>query len=460
MSDRNSDERHGPHKQLGRGNYAAILKIALLSVIALAFLVPLSMVGGLTRERQNRRNAAVAEVVSSWGGEQVLSAPVVVIPFVSVHVDGEGAETRTEHQLRVTAERLETQVVTDTQIRHRGIYEVPLYTASASLAGTFAIPHTDELDLKPDATVSWNRARVILAVGGILGLTERPVLTWAGTQHPFGGSAEQFASLSSTLEANLPGIEPGETYAFSTRVELRGGNSFRLIPVAAASTTTVSSDWVSPSFAGSMLPTSRSISDNGFTATWTTAALGLGFPSSWVRGEVAESRLYSSSFGVELYQPVDAYQKTSRSVKYGILFILLPFLTFFLFEVFTNERIHPVQYLLVGAAKVVFYLLLLSLSEHVPFMTAYAAGAVATTLIVTLYTVSIVRTNTRGWLILPVLLAEYTYLYTALSSEDYALVLGAVGLFAILAGVMLLTRTVDWYGAFGYSRRTTTRAHE
>lgn len=450
----------GDQTELGKrsksGGYSALIKIVVLGVLALVLLIPLVMVSGIAGERRYRRDAAVSEVVNSWGGEQIITAPILAVPVIITRVDDEDRVVRTERRLRITAETLETTVGADTEIRFRGIYRVPLYSARVQMSGSFSIPAESELDIPTGGVIDWEHARVLIAVGGIMGLSERPRLTWNGAEHQFIGSVEQFAGIGSTLETGVEPVAPGAHVAFDASLVLRGGNSLRMIPVAATSTTDVISDWGSPSFTGSMLPSERSLTDEGFTATWTTAALGLGFPSNWLVGELAEARLYEAAFGVDFYQPVDGYQKTNRSVKYGILFIILPFIAFFLFEVFSRERIHPVQYLLVGAAKVVFYLLLLSLSEHVSFLAAYLVGAAATTFIVTIYSISIVRA--MGWVMLPVLLAEYAVLYATLSSEDYALLIGALVLFGVLAGAMIATRKVDWYGAIGYSRRNVVRS--
>jgi inner membrane protein len=220
----------------------------------------------------------------------------------------------------------------------------------------------------------------------------------------------------------------------------------------------LNSSWPSPSFGGAFLPTSRSLDETGFTADWYVLSLGRSYPQKWRQGEIDPYILSNSSFGVDLMIPVDSYQKVLRSVKYGILFILLPFVSLFLFEAFSRrreepdaqQRIHPLQYLLIGFANCLFYLLLLSISEHIAFGLTYLLASVATIALITFYACAVLSTWKRGIIMAPVLTAAYLFLYAVLHSEDYALLIGSLGLFLILAGIMILTRGIDWY-ALGQS---------
>lgn len=208
------------------------------------------------------------------------------------------------------------------------------------------------------------------------------------------------------------------------------------------------------------LPVSRRVGGTGFDARWSVSWFGRSYPQQWRKEDQNDSQILhegepvsafsrevdASAFGVELFLPVDAYKKTERSVKYGVLFILLTFVTFFLYEVFNPFQLHPVQYLLVGAALCLFYLLLLSISEHAPFGFAYVAASTATVLLIGGYSAAILRGRLRAVVMTIVLGFLYGYLYVLLQLEDYALLLGAIGLFLILALVMFVTRKVDWYG--------------
>jgi inner membrane protein len=243
---------------------------------------------------------------------------------------------------------------------------------------------------------------------------------------------------------------------------LSGGGSLSFLPLGDETTVTLASAWPAPSFTGAFLPTERTVSADGFTARWTVPSMARPFPQAWRAGEVDTGVLFGSSFGASLMAPVDVYQKVTRSVKYGALFLLLPFLVFFLFEVLGGLRVHPLQYLLVGFAECLFYLLLLSLAEHLPFVAAYLAAAGAATLMVTLYASAVLHSWRRALLLAPALAAAYGFLYTTLQSEDFALLIGSIGLFVILGLVMVLTRRVDWYriGAPGVGRASDGRSVE
>jgi inner membrane protein len=216
----------------------------------------------------------------------------------------------------------------------------------------------------------------------------------------------------------------------------------------------LSSTWPSPSFDGAFLPSERTVAEEGFEAEWSVLSLNRGYGQRWLRGQVESYAFLDSVFGVELMIPVDTYMKSLRSVKYGILFVLLPFLIFFLFEVAGNRRVHPFQYLLVGLAVCLFYLLLVSVSEHLNFDWTYLLASVATTALITFYSSAVLAAWRRAWIMSLVLASGYLFLYAALKSEDYALLIGSLGLFAILAVVMLLTRGIDWYSAGVRRERT------
>jgi inner membrane protein len=204
----------------------------------------------------------------------------------------------------------------------------------------------------------------------------------------------------------------------------------------------MSSKWRSPSFTGNFLPEKREITSDGFRAEWSVSQLNRNFPQSW-SGETYA--IDNSAFGVKLYSPVDQYQKVTRAVKYAILFIVLTFMAFFLTEIFTGVLIHPIQYTLIGLAIILFYVILLSLSEHIPFLSSYAIASAGVIFLISAYAKSVLKGKRSAVIIGTILLGLYLFLYVTLQLEDFALLLGSVGLFAILAVVMYLTRRINWF---------------
>ena len=214
------------------------------------------------------------------------------------------------------------------------------------------------------------------------------------------------------------------------------------LPVGETTNVIVKSNWSDPSFTGYYLPDNRKIQSDGFTAEWNINYLNRNYPQSWIGNK---HKIDFSAFGLELLLPVDQYQKTMRTVKYAILFISMTFLSFFMIELLGKKNIHPVQYMLIGFALLIFYSLLLSLSEHIDFTFAYLISGIAIIFIITSYTKSVLADNKQTGIIAGILIILYTYLYVVLQLQDYALLIGTIGLFAALTIVMYLTRNIDWF---------------
>jgi len=251
------------------------------------------------------------------------------------------------------------------------------------------------------------------------------------------------ASIAASGFTFLPLLELSKNkYDFSMDINMNGSGEFSIVPVGKETSLTVKSSWASPSFIGNYLPEKREVTKAGFSADWKIQQLNRNFPQSWTDGIY---KLDNFKFGVKLLLPVDEYQKITRSVKYALMFISLTFLAFFLAEMFSGRAIHPIQYVLIGLAMTLFYVVLLSLSEHIPFNLSYAIASIATILLVAGYARGVLKLLKAAVLIGSVLTALYLFLFVTLQLEDYALLLGSIGLFVILAIVMYLTRGIDWF---------------
>jgi inner membrane protein len=235
---------------------------------------------------------------------------------------------------------------------------------------------------------------------------------------------------------------------------LNGSLGAYFSPFARNTVVEIESNSRNPSFQGNWLPSKRSISDSGFRASWSIPFLGRNYPQAWTSTADMGNAIEASRFGVELSDPVDHYRMAERSVKYAGLFVLLTFTVIWLIEVLAGLRVHPIQYLMLGGALCLFYLLELSLSEHVGFPVAYAIASVAVVGMVGAYCLAVLHNVRRALVVAAGVAALYVYLYVLLMNEDYALLIGSVGLFAILGAVMYVTRRVQWYGARGDDRPT------
>jgi inner membrane protein len=438
----------------GARRFSVLLKAAFIAGLVLVLLVPLFMVQAMVAEREGRRAGAEAEIISSRGGEQAVGGPVLTVPVVVRSKDAAGRVVESTDRVHLLPDALVVDGTVETERRRRGIYEAVTYVTMLHLSGSFTVPETGSWRV---ADVLWEDAVISVELPDQRGLAAAVDLSWGDATSRFHSGRPQLGAYAGSIEAPVRGLgrlDPGATIPFSFDLALTGGGSLSFLPLGDETTVTIASAWPAPSFMGAFLPAERSVSDDGFTARWTVPSMARPFPQSWRSGEVDPAVLLGSSFGASLMAPVDVYQKVTRSVKYGALFLLLPFLVFFLFEVLGGLRVHPLQYLLVGFAECLFYLLLLSLAEHLPFVAAYLAAAGAATLMVTLYASAVLHSWRRGLLLAPALAAAYGFLYTTLQSEDFALLIGSIGLFVILGLVMVLTRRVDWYriGAPGAER--------
>jgi inner membrane protein len=435
-----------------------LFRICLLGGLVLLLLIPIRMVAMIIEERQHTRNSAMQEVSSKWGGQQVLLGPKIFIPYLRKIVETlpDGKEkTRTETQYATfLPEDLEIKGTLDSEVRYRGIYEVPLYSLKLAFNGSFKKPDFSGWEIAEE-DILWNQANLLVGCADVRGIQNQVVLEWnegaPTSPQPGVGEVKQFdfePGLSSNggvgIHVPLHEQVKSESATFSFNLSLNGCYGVRFTPLGKSSVIRIESDWKAPSFNGSCLPTERILNAKGFTAEWRSSVLGRNYPQKWISSDKFGEYLADSQFGVDLITPVDHYRMAQRSVKYAILFLVMTFVTLWLFEVLGNLRIHPVQYLLIGAAMCLFYLLQFSLSEHLGFDAAYALATLAVVLVTVFYCYSVLHSPVRAGIVCLILVLLYGYLYVVLGNQDYALLIGSIGLFASLSAIMYLTRHVDW----------------
>jgi inner membrane protein len=413
-------------------------------------LIPITWVYSTVSERAKRREEAVADVSATWGGAQVVGGPVLSVPYSYTTVDAQGRRQETVAYAHLLPRDLTVEARLDPERRRRGIFDVVVYRGAFTVSGRFVYDSFDWL--RPVAErIDWSGAVLSVGVSDPRGLSRGATVTWNGRNEPFAAGVVASGLFRSGIQARVPfptapNAESPTTFTFT--IAANGTRGVRFLPAAADTTVRLSSAWPHPSFAGSPLPDQRQTSDSGFSATWRVPDLGRGYPSRWTSHGVNEelvNRANASGFGVDLIQPVDIYLQTERAVKYAVLFLILTFMVFFLWEVSGSALLHPVQYAFVGFALCVFYLLLLSLSEHAGFDTAYATASLATTLLIGGYARAVLGGGRQAVSVIGSLAGLYGFLYLLLRLEDYALVAGSVGLFIVLACLMFITRRMNWY---------------
>ena len=432
------------------------LKLGTIALLAIGLLIPLMMIGGLISERQSLRDSVIDDIAKSSSYAQQISGPVLVVPYRKTErvwktQDGNSfqeARTYTSY-LAFLPETFNLDADVKTEQRSRGIYEARLYHAQSRVSGQFRIPANwgieNDLDdyrfETPFIAVGINDIRGIQN-GLQLQLNDRTLDFTAGSGLDWMGGG---------VRAMVPGLDDKQEirldYAFD--LKLQGTGELHVVPVGRSSTVNVSANWPHPSFIGNYLPNNREITDKGFNAHWQTSFFSTNLEDALARCVASDkcADFQGRRFGVSFVDPVDQYLKSERAIKYALLFIALTFAGFFLFEVLRDLSVHPIQYALVGGALALFYLLLLSLSEHIGFGLAYLLSASGCVLLIGFYLAHVLRSPARGYAFAGGLAVLYGLLFGLLSAEDYALLMGALLLFALLGAFMVLTRRLDWYRA-------------
>ncbi|MGB4857701.1 MAG: cell envelope integrity protein CreD [Dokdonella sp.] len=423
---------------------SATFKVFAIGFLALLMLIPLAQVNDLVYERSQRADTATATIASRWGGEQILGGPVLVVPVRQRVLRGNKVEVIVVYET-ILPDRLMIGGPLLPELRRYGIYDTPVYTAKLQLEGAFI--GADLLAIGcSDCEPLWELAELRLPVSDVRGIREVGDLWFGDKEYRFGPGSGGFAGIAAVSTA-LPMAAPsdGLTLPFSMEITLAGTRSLSLLPTARQTTANLSATWPDPGFDGAFLPVTRKVGEQGFSAEWKVLDFNRRIPQHWREGNDESLQLASSGFGVSLLQPAATYQQNTRAGKYGLLFIGLTFVAFFLFEVLRRWRVHPVQYLLVGFALCLFYVVLLALSEQIGFAIAYACAAAVVVAMVGGYAITITRSRRAGASLGAALAMVYGLLYALIVSEDYALLTGSIGLVVVLGVVMYLTRRIDWY---------------
>ena len=438
-------------------NRTLAVKLGAIALLILLLMIPLLMIDGLVGERQQQRAQVLQDIARSSSYRQQLTGPILVLPYSKrlqewkTHAQS-GERYLEERQVRgrlyFLPERFELNGQVLTELRARGIYQARLYRSDNQVSGLFKLPARFGLG---DDLGAYRFDAPFLAVGisDIRGISNALQLRLNGASLAFapGSGDERFGA---GVHVPLPALDSqgGQSLAFAFDLKLQGTEQLSVVPVGRDSRVELQSDWPHPSFVGEYLPSQRKVSAQGFSALWQTSFFATNLEQSLqdcVRKDSCQG-LFGRSFGVSFVDPVDQYLKTERAIKYALLFIALTFAVFFLFEVLKRLAVHPVQYALVGLSLALFYLLLLSLAEHLDFALAYALAALACVALNAFYVSHVLHSRLRGAAFGGLLAALYGLLYGLLSAEDYALLMGSLLVFGVLGGVMALTRKLDWYG--------------
>jgi inner membrane protein len=409
------------------------------------------MVQDLIRERKNRQDNAFREVSSSWANEQKITGPVITIPYK--HFEKVQSSDKKTYQLIETidyAHFFPETLIIESDIspkeRYRGIYTVIVYNSQLHISGEFPHPDFSKLDID-EKNVLWDNAYISVGITDVRGIQEQISMKWENDSLVFNPGLENTDLYTTGISSDIAFSHKNtqnNSYSYSLNIDCNGSSRLSFIPIGKTTQVSLQAKWGTPKFDGAFLPDSRKITQDSVYADWQVLHVNRAYPQQ-ITGSYHTNSINQSEFGITLKIPVDHYQKSMRSAKYAALFITLTFLIFFLIQVLKSIRIHPIQYIIVGLALCIFYTLLIALSEHIPFGWSYLIASGSIIGLIGMYTYFMFNNARITALFLLLLTILYGFIFIIIQLEDYALLMGSIGLFIVLGTVMYLSRKIDWY---------------
>lgn len=414
------------------------LRILIVGCLIVLLLIPLFMIQALIAERQINRNVSIKEISKSWAGPQTIAGPILTTITTGEKINKEGNKIEAKKRNFYLPEDLTIEAKVIPEKRYRGIYSAIVYKTDLKIKGVFSNQKMKEILSDPSLKESY----LSFNIDDPKGIQQDVFVKWNNISQTIIPGLKDKNIFTNGFYSNIIIDKDQPDSVFEINLTLSGVDELNFVPVGKNTKVKLSSTWNDPSFTGNFLPSQREISDKGFTAEWSINHFNRQFPQEWSQSTYD---IFKDKFGVKFYIPADEYQQTMRSSKYGLLLIIFTFVSFFLVEVFSGKAIHPIQYLLVGLALIIFYSMLLALSEYLLFQYSYLISGVLVISLISLYTKSVYKDRTIVTSISTMLIAFYGFVYVLLQMEDYSLLLGNFALFLILAAIMFFTRKVNWF---------------
>ncbi len=432
-------------------NKSLTVKMAVVGFLILILLIPLFFVQNLIAERAQRQQEVINEINEKWGKEYIISGPILKVPYlknvVSTYTDPNSKQTKSTTQTVTqfayfSPDEIDGKAKLDVKPLQRSIYKSAVYEGNMVLTGKLSTPDFKSQDI-PDSDILWERSTLILQTSNLKGIKNNLSIQAGGFKFRLSPKSTENPDDLHLLETEQFDYKILKSNDFSFHLEMNGSERFSLIPIAKQTKLNLTSNWTSPSFTGEYLPKNENdkVTKDGFDANWDILYYNRPFPQSFFE---SLPNLNKYAFGVNLIVPVDEYQKSERSAKYGYLVISFTFLFFFLIQAVAKINIHPFQYLLIGLALVMFYTLLISISEHSGFFKAYLIAGIAVIGMIGIHTASVLKKAKFAVFVSLSLAALYTFIYVIIQLENYALLVGSIGLFIILGIVMYISRKIEW----------------
>lgn len=422
-----------------------VIKSFFIGFLILVLLIPTFFIMFLVTDRKQRSMEVVKEVSAKWAGQQTVTGPFLAVPYNEEVKGNDGITATVKKYLCLLPEDLSINGTILPQIKYRSIFKVPVYNSSISLSGKFKVARPDKLPVAV-AALRFEESVMCMGISDFKGIGENLQLKWSDTVTNFETGLPEIAwlteGISSQLKLSAAEVLSGNN-SFSIQLNLKGSERLYVTPFGNTTQVHFESDWKNPAFDGKYLPDTSTVTVKGFTADWKILHFNRSYPQ-YFTNTFNNYATTESAFGINLLQPVDAYGQTMRSVKYAVLIIALTFFVYFFLEVYYRRSVHPLQYILIGFALVIFYTLLLSVSEYVVFGYAYLMAATATVVLISWYTKSIFKQWPVVLLFAFILSLLYLFIYVIIQLQDNALLFGSIGLFVLLAMIMYFSRKISW----------------
>lgn len=435
-----------------------LLRVVIILLLILVLWIPLALVQGVVSDRQHLQRQVEETIATTSTGPQRIAGPLLIVPYVVselvVTIDDKGHEkthwSNSNNHAVFLPEILDYNGDVGIEEKYKGLYKSLLYQTKGVWKAHFNVPVNLGTGIDAKHTTKRlipGKAYVAIGLSDVRGLRGTPQITWDVATIEVSNNAN-WPALGDGLNASIGVLDTAEAHShdMTMQLDIAGTSMLSIAPMGRTTTVQLHAAWPHPNFGGRFLPTSKQIDDKGFVAKWEISQLSSKNAALVMQPARTDSQpTLLETFDVAFIEPVNIYLKAERAVKYGILFVVLTFAAFFLLETMKNLRIHPLQYGLVGLALAIFFLLLVSLSEHIPFLLAYLCASVACISLIAYYLSHVLGGAKYGLFFGASLTALYGVLYGLLLSEDNALVLGSLLLFVVLAVVMLVTRKFDWF---------------
>lgn len=434
-----------------QSNTARMMMVGLLTLI---LLIPLFFVQNLIQERATRQKEVITETTGKWGESVYFYGPILKVPYKIYEetiITDEKTKVKTTQKTPYTyyayffPQTLKNQSAVTTKLLKRSNYESVVFTSKMTFEGFYITPDFSTKNI-PDTDINWDKATIIIKTTNLKSIKDEVKIKFGSgnyTFEPVYNTEEDSVEALETGYVDASALKDNNNTSFRFNIDYNGSRQIKIVPIGKTTDAHMTSNWASPSFTGNFLPgdATKKITDKGFTADWKVLHINRAFAQQSFE-HLPDLAQYA--FGVDFVIPANEYQQNERAAKYGFLVIGLTFLIFFLIQVISKVRIHIFHYSMIGLALIMFYTLLISITEHSSFLLAYIIAAASVVVMIGLYSISILKSRKFPMFIALSLSVLYSFIFVIIQLENYALLFGSIGLFAILGAVMFFSRKIDW----------------